>query len=150
MLPGQAGAPGMPSTDSAMARERANFRTGLAGTLRRNIVSAANAMPADKYGFAPSVGKFRGVRSFGAEVRHLAATNYILAAAAQGQAPPADAGDEEGPKNGDSPLAHRRITDSRLRPLRTDGRLPQDERNRTTGEPAVMPRPRLFSCADRR
>jgi hypothetical protein len=54
-------------------------------------------MPADKYGFAPSVGEFQGVRTFGREVKHLAATNYILAAAALGQAPPSDAGDEEGP-----------------------------------------------------
>lgn len=62
-----------------------------------DIVSAAEAMPADKYGFAPTDGEFRGVRTFGRQVKHLAATNYILAAAALGQDPPADAGDETGP-----------------------------------------------------
>lgn len=62
------------------------------------IVSAAQAMPAVKYGFAPTDGEFKDVRSFGAQVRHLAATNHILAAAALGELPPADAGDEQGPE----------------------------------------------------
>jgi hypothetical protein len=55
-------------------------------------VSAADAMPADKYGFAPTDGEFKGVRSFGQQVKHLAATDHILAAAALGEEPPADAG----------------------------------------------------------
>jgi uncharacterized damage-inducible protein DinB len=62
------------------------------------IVSAADAMPADKYGFAPTDGEFKGVRTFGQQVKHLAATNHILAAAALGEQPPADAGDEAGPE----------------------------------------------------
>ena len=62
------------------------------------IVSAADAMPADKYGFAPTDGEFKGVRTFGQMVKHLSATNYILAAAALGEEPQADAGDELGPE----------------------------------------------------
>ena len=62
------------------------------------IVSAADAMPADKYGFAQTDGEFKGVRTFGQMVKHLSATNYILAAAALGEEPPADAGDELGPE----------------------------------------------------
>ena len=62
------------------------------------IVSAAEAMPADKYGFAPTDGEFKGVRTFGQQVKHLAATNHILAAAALGEQPPGDAGDEAGPE----------------------------------------------------
>lgn len=62
------------------------------------IVSAADAMPADKYGFVPTDGEFKGVRTFGQEVKHLAATNFILAAAALGEDPPTDAGDETGPQ----------------------------------------------------
>ena len=54
-------------------------------------------MPADKYGFAPREGEFANVRTFSRQVKHLAATNYILAAAALGEQPPADAGDEQGP-----------------------------------------------------
>ena|ERR1700691_4760673 len=62
------------------------------------IVSAADAMPADKYGFVPTEGEFKGVRTFGQEVKHLAATNFILAAAALGEDPPTGAGDETGPE----------------------------------------------------
>jgi hypothetical protein len=69
----------------------------LAKLTEKVIVSGADAMPADKYGFAPTDGEFKGVRTFGQMVKHLSATNYLLAAAALGQEPPADAGDELGP-----------------------------------------------------
>ena len=62
------------------------------------LVSAADAMPADKYGFAPTDGEFKGVRTFGQQVKHLAAANHILAAAALGEEPPTGAGDEMGPE----------------------------------------------------
>jgi hypothetical protein len=62
------------------------------------IVSAADAMPTDKYGFTPTDGEFKGVRTFGQVVKHLSATNYVLAAAALGEEPAADAGDELGPE----------------------------------------------------
>jgi uncharacterized damage-inducible protein DinB len=67
-------------------------------SVETQIVSAADAMPAVKYGFAPTDGEFKGVRTFGQQVKHLAATNHILAAAALGEEPPADAGDEAGPE----------------------------------------------------
>ncbi len=70
----------------------------LAKLTEKVIVSAADAMPADKYGFAPTDGEFKGVRTFGQMVKHLSATNYILATAALGEEPPADAGDELGPE----------------------------------------------------
>ncbi len=84
------------STDVLSDAEKRNFLV-LLQTVRESITSAADAMPADKYGFAPTVGEFNGVRTFSHQLRHLAATNYILAAAALGQAPPSDAGDEAGP-----------------------------------------------------
>src|SRR5262245_1295188 len=62
------------------------------------IIPAVDAMPADKFGFAPADGEFKGVRTFGQQVKHLSATNHILAAAALGEEPPADAGDEAGPE----------------------------------------------------
>src|SRR5437016_14139867 len=68
----------------------------LAKLTEKVIVSAADAMPADKYGFAPTDGEFKGVRTFGQQVKHLAATNHILAAAALGEEPPTGAGDEMG------------------------------------------------------
>lgn len=64
----------------------------------RLTVSAADAMPADKFGYSPTDGEFKGVRTFGQMVKHLSATNHILAAAALGEEPPADAGDEVGPE----------------------------------------------------
>jgi uncharacterized damage-inducible protein DinB len=70
----------------------------LLDAVQKHIVSAAEAMPADKYGFAPSDGEFKGVRTFGQQIKHLAATNHILAAAALGENAPADAGDELGPE----------------------------------------------------
>jgi hypothetical protein len=65
----------------------------------KQLVQAADAMPANKYSFAPTVGEFRGVRTFGQQVKHLAATNYMLAAGALGERPPDDAGDETGPED---------------------------------------------------
>jgi uncharacterized damage-inducible protein DinB len=62
------------------------------------ITSAVDAMPADKFGFVPTDGEFKGVRTFGQMVKHLSATNHILAAAALGEEPLADAGDEVGPE----------------------------------------------------
>jgi hypothetical protein len=82
--------------DPATLKERHALEV-LLTTIEENVVPAADAMPADKYGFAPRDGEFRGVRTFSRQVKHLAATNYILAAAALGQDPPFDAGDEAGP-----------------------------------------------------
>ena len=68
------------------------------GELEKQLIDAADAMPQWKYPFVPTVGEFTGVRTFGQQVKHLAATNYILAAAALGEPVPADAGDETGPE----------------------------------------------------
>ncbi len=65
---------------------------------QKQIIPAVDAMPADKFGFAPTDGEFKGVRTFGQMVKHLSATNRILAAAALGEEPPAYAGDEIGPE----------------------------------------------------
>jgi uncharacterized damage-inducible protein DinB len=70
----------------------------LAKLTEKVIVSSADAMPADKYRLAPTDGEFKGVRTFGQMVKHLSATNYILAAAALGEETPGDAGDELGPE----------------------------------------------------
>jgi len=45
------------------------------------VVSAAEAMPADKYDFSPTTGEFKGVRTFGQQVKHVAQANYQLLAA---------------------------------------------------------------------
>lgn len=47
------------------------------GEFQKEVVGAAEAMPADKYDFAPTgPGDFKGVRTFGDQVRHLAQANY--------------------------------------------------------------------------
>jgi hypothetical protein len=41
----------------------------------REITDAADAMPEDKYSFAPTNGEFRGVRTFAQQVKHIATVN---------------------------------------------------------------------------
>lgn len=66
-------------------------------TIERELVPAAEAMPEDKYGYAPTGGEFKGVRTFAAQVKHVAAVNYMVAAAILGEKPPVDTGGESGP-----------------------------------------------------
>jgi len=58
----------------------------------RRVVEAAEAMPAEKYAFAPTQGEFKGVRTFAEELRHIAADNYLLGAGILGEKPPVDTG----------------------------------------------------------
>jgi uncharacterized damage-inducible protein DinB len=61
------------------------------------FTSAAEAMPEDKFEFAPTNGEFKGVRSFGEQIKHVAAVNYIFGAAILSEKVPVDVGDESGP-----------------------------------------------------
>jgi hypothetical protein len=61
------------------------------------FVPAADAMPEEKYSFVPTTGEFKGVRTFAQQVKHVAAVNYILAAAILDEKSPADTGGENGP-----------------------------------------------------
>lgn len=63
----------------------------------KEVVSAADAMPEEKYSFAPTQGEFAGVRTFGQQVKHLAANNYRMAARMLGQKPTPDQEAETGP-----------------------------------------------------
>jgi uncharacterized damage-inducible protein DinB len=65
--------------------------------IEHEFVPAAEAMPEDKFGFAPTSGEFKGVRTFGEQVKHVAAVNYIFGAAILGEKVPVDVGDESGP-----------------------------------------------------
>jgi hypothetical protein len=66
-------------------------------SLEKEFVPAAEAMPEDKYSFGPTNGEFKGVRTFELQVKHVAAVNYILAAAIMGEKVPVDVGGENGP-----------------------------------------------------
>src|SRR5438270_13988380 len=58
--------------------------------LEGQLVPAAEAMPEDKFNFAPSNelikgSEFSGVKTFALQVRHIAARNTLLAASLNGQ-----------------------------------------------------------------
>ncbi len=61
------------------------------------FVPAAEAMPEDKFSFAPTSGDFKGVRTFAQQAKHVAAVNYLVAAAILGEKPPVELGGENGP-----------------------------------------------------
>ena len=65
--------------------------------LEGEFVPAAEAMPEEKYGFAPTSGEFKGVRTFAQQIKHVAAVNYELGAAILEEKPPMDIGAEAGP-----------------------------------------------------
>jgi hypothetical protein len=67
--------------------------------LEREFVPAAEAMPEDKFGFAPTNGEFKGVRNFAQQIKHVAATNYLVAAAILQEQPPAIIKGEDGPES---------------------------------------------------
>ena len=48
------------------------------GIVEQEVVSAAEAMPEDKYSFAPANGDFKGVRTFAQEVGHIGAANHLF------------------------------------------------------------------------
>ncbi len=68
--------------------------------IESEFVPAADAMPEDKYSFAPTNGEFKGVRIFAQQITHVAATNWMVGGAILGEKPPADIGEgENGPAN---------------------------------------------------
>lgn len=56
------------------------------------VTALAEAMPEKKYGFAPINGEFRGVRTFGQMVKHIAVDQYVDAAALLKEKVPIDPG----------------------------------------------------------
>src|SRR5579863_7592198 len=86
--------------DNKMREERRTVTQVLDHTvsnLEHEFVPAAEAMPEDKFGFAPSNGEFKGVRTFAQQIKHVAAVNYELGAALLAEKPPVEMGDETGP-----------------------------------------------------
>lgn len=64
-------------------------------SLEREVVSLAEAMPPDKYSFAPKNGEFANVRTFAQQVTHIASVNFQVAAAILGEPNPVDMGKDE-------------------------------------------------------
>jgi len=68
--------------------------------VEKTIVEAAEAMPEDKFNFAPTgPGDFKGVRTFALEVKHVAVANYALGAVILQEKPPIEMKSPNGPDN---------------------------------------------------
>ncbi len=70
--------------------------------LEREFVSAAEAMPDDKFNFTPVSlnipgSEYKTVKTFAEEVRHVAATNYLLWGAITGDKSPIESKEDNGP-----------------------------------------------------
>jgi hypothetical protein len=70
--------PAKPAVGTLMSPS-ATYEKLLSG-MESEFVGAAEAMPEDKYNFAPPVtaGEFKGVRTFAAQVKHVAQANYYF------------------------------------------------------------------------
>ena len=64
------------------------------------FVPLVEAMPADKFNFAPTAGDFKGVRTFAQQSKHAAFIIYMASAGLLGEKNPSGGGaDENGPDN---------------------------------------------------
>src|SRR5512143_93507 len=72
---------------------------GTVKTIESELVPAVEAMPEDKFSYAPTGGEFKGVRTFAQQAKHVAAVNYIVGAAILGEKSPVDTGGESGPES---------------------------------------------------
>lgn len=70
-------------------------------TIEREVLPLVEAMPADKFDFAPTNGTFTGVRTFALQARHDATMIWRIAASVAGeQKPPVETGPgDNGPAN---------------------------------------------------
>lgn len=72
------------STEASTQVDPARVYGNMIRTAEKDIVSLAEAMPEEKYGFAPGAGlfaagqsaEFKGVRTFAQQVAHVASSNY--------------------------------------------------------------------------
>src|SRR3979409_2167749 len=67
-------APDQPPPKLTLAQIMDRQLTALEG----EFVPAAEAMPDDKFNFAPTQGEFKGVRTFALQIKHVAHTNFML------------------------------------------------------------------------
>src|SRR5438445_7659264 len=90
---------GMAATRSNAA-ENANVAQVLNDSVsgaEKELMSTADAMPEDKYSFVPTNGEFKGVRTFAQQVKHVAATNYLVASGILGEKRRLEIGARNGP-----------------------------------------------------
>jgi uncharacterized damage-inducible protein DinB len=97
-----AAAPAQTAAPSAPDPTLASVLDAQLTAVENQFVPAAEAMPADRYDFAPAGSNFAGVRTFALEVKHVATANFGFYSIILGQDPPAGvslAGAANGPDN---------------------------------------------------
>jgi len=72
--------------------------------VEKELIDAAEAMPEDKFDFSPeklnvSGADYKGVRTFGEQLKHVAASNYLIWSPITGEKPPDTVNDGKGPDN---------------------------------------------------
>jgi uncharacterized damage-inducible protein DinB len=76
----------------------ADIYDGQVTSIEREVFGLANKMPADKFDFAPTNGTYTGVRTFGAQVRHIATVMYMISSSVLDEKAPVDLGPtDDGP-----------------------------------------------------
>src|SRR5215471_9329738 len=95
-----AAAPASPSTLATIASEIDRE----IGRVEKEVVEAAEAMPEDKFDFSPEKlnvpgSDYKGVRTFGQQLKHIAASNYLIWSPITGEKPPDNVNDGKGPDN---------------------------------------------------
>jgi hypothetical protein len=86
------------AADDKKAATIASVLDGTVKQIESELVPAVEAMPEDKIGFAPTSGEFKGVRTFAAQAKHVAAVNYMIGSSILGEKIPVDTGGENGPE----------------------------------------------------
>lgn len=64
-------------------------------SIEGELVPLVEAMPADKFGFAPAQGEFKKARTFRQQATHIATVIYEVSASVLGEASPVPVGDNE-------------------------------------------------------
>ena len=72
--------------------------------VEKEVVDAAEAMPEDKFDFSPEKlnlpgSDYKDVRTFGQQLKHIAASNYLIWSPITGEKPPDTVNDGKGPDN---------------------------------------------------
>jgi len=100
-----------PAAGSPVAQTSPSAPPTIASTIDREItivekelVEAAEAMPEDKFDFSPEKlnlpgGDYKGVRTFGEQLKHIAASKYLIWSPITGENPPDTVNDGKGPDN---------------------------------------------------
>jgi len=72
--------------------------------VEKEVLEAAEAMPDNKFDFSPEKlnipgSDYKGVRTFGEQLKHIAASNYLIWSPITGEKPPDNVNDGKGPDN---------------------------------------------------